>query len=423
VSHDWAEELRAWFPANEAWIVSLLQELIRQPSVPGAEEGAQEIVARELRKLGVYPEIYSIDSAHLSKLPGLGSPKNLSANRPIVAATRRGRGGGRSLILSAHIDVVPVEPGANWDYDPWDGEQVGRRVYGRGSGDDKAGVTIIISVLRALAELGIELHGDLTIASVPDEEVGGRGTLALLSSGKRADAALYVDGVRESIVNGMMGQSWFRIRIDGVSGGAVGPDKVVNPIPLAARIILGLGELEETLNQEVNRSYGGVERPIRVNVGAVEAGVWSNSIPTRCTLHGQLNFLPGRDLDWAQSQIRSVVEKVSESDSWLHEHPPHIEFDGVQSQAYDETGNAELMQAMTLAHTRVRGQPPQVRQILGFVDTPLYLQHGIPSLCYGPRGGNPHGLNEYVDLDSLVSCAQVVGEFVLEWCGTHSLNS
>jgi acetylornithine deacetylase len=211
--------------------------------------------------------------------------------------------------------------------------------------------------------------------------------------------------------------------VEGVGGGAVGPDRVVNPIPLAAKVILGLAELEDTMNEDAQCSYGGVKRPIRVNIGAIEAGVWPNSIPTHCIMHGQLNFLPGRDLSWAQTQIRDAVRQVSEGDSWLREHQPRIEFDGVQSEACSDTASPEMMHVLTLAHSRIHHEPPQVRQILGFVDTPLYSQYGIPALCYGPRGGNPHAANEYVDLDSLVACGQVLGDFVLQWCGTNQINA
>lgn len=413
-----AESLRAWFPSHEDELVSLLQELVRQPSVPGAEEGAQRIVARELSGLGANPELDTIDSAHLARLPGLGNLNQMLANRPIVFGTIRGRGGGPSLILSAHIDVVPVGARSDWEHDPWGGEQVGRRVYGRGAWDDKSGVALILSILRGLYELGIELQGDLTIASVPDEEVGGRGTLKFLSAGKRADAAVYVDGVRESVVNGMMGQSWFRIDVTGVGGGAVGPSQIVNPILLASKIVVALAELEDALNDDAKSAYGGVVRPIRVNVGAIEGGDWSNSIPSHCILHGQLNFLPDRDLKWAQTRIREAIRHVSEHDSWLREHPPQIEFDGVQSEACANTASPDLIEVITLAHSRIHRQPPQIRQILGFVDTPIYSRYGIPSVCYGPRGGNAHGANEYVDLDSLVACAQVLGDLVLDWCGT-----
>ncbi len=58
----------------------------------------------------------------------------------------------------------------------------------------------------------------------------------------------------------------------------------------------------------------------------------------------------------------------------------------------------------------------RVRQILGFVDTRHYFAYGLPSVCYGPMGANPHGADEYLDLNTLVPIAQAMALFVMRWC-------
>ena len=61
-----------------------------------------------------------------------------------------------------------------------------------------------------------------------------------------------------------------------------------------------------------------------------------------------------------------------------------------------------------------------IRNIQGFIDTRHYLAYGIPSVCYGPLGGNAHGVDEYLELDTLVPTAQAIALFVMRWCGLAS---
>src|ERR1051325_1881836 len=112
------------------------------------------------------------------------------SHRPNVGAVRKGTGGGRSLVLSGHIDPVPAGSGP-WTRLPFGGAVEGNRLYGRGSNDMKAGVASNLFVAEALSMLGVQLAGDLPFESVVDEEFGGvNGTLAGRLMGFNADAAV-----------------------------------------------------------------------------------------------------------------------------------------------------------------------------------------------------------------------------------------
>jgi acetylornithine deacetylase len=406
-----------WLATHEADTIELLRELIRQPSVPGMEYGAQQVVLRQLTDLGLDAVCEEVDVATVSALPGYSETGRGYANRPSVVGRWPGTGGGRSLILSSHIDVVPVESCSGWTYDPWRGKIVGGRLYGRGACDDKPGIVLNLAVLRALRELGVRLRGDVEVQSVPDEEGGGNATLALCASGHRADAALFVDGVRCTAVTGFMGQSWFRATVRGAPAGGVDLERGVNPIPLAGKLIDALYRLEDEMNETLDVPYGGVERPVRFNVGQIHAGAWSNSVPARCVFEGQINFLPCRELAWAQDQVRQAIADVVANDPWLHDHPPEIRFVGVQADGCHDTSTPELLCVLGAAHKDVWGTEMVIRDIQGFIDTRHYLTHGIPSVCYGPLGANAHGVDEYLELDTLVPTAQAIALFVMRWCG------
>jgi acetylornithine deacetylase len=410
-------QMLAWIADHKSEAVNLLRQLIRQPSIPGFEYGAQQVVLRQLKTLGLEVSSEQIDTAILRVLDGYSDTERDYAYRPNVVGRWRGAGGERSLILSSHIDVVPVESHSGWTYDPWEGTVVDNRLYGRGAWDNKSGIVIILTVLQALTELGVKLRGDVEVQSVPDEEAGGNATLSLCASGHRADAALFVDGVRCAAVTGFMGQTWFRVTVQGAPTGGVDPNRGVNPITLAGKLIAALYHLEDEMNDALTAPYGGIQRPVRFNVGQIHSGVWSNTVPARCVFEGQINFLPDQSLAWAQEQVRGAIAEAAAGETWLRDHPPEIRFVGVQAAGCHDTSSPELLQTLAAAHRDVWRTEMVVRQIQGFIDTRHYLAYGIPSVCYGPLGGNAHGADEYLDLDTLVPTIQAVALFVLRWCG------
>ena len=187
-------QLFSYIDANRERLVSLIRELVRIPSENcpphGYEYDCQQYVGHFLRQLGWETDIYN-----LTEVPGLEEhrlfwPGRNYRQRPNVDARCRGTGGGRSLILSGHIDTVPkgTQP---WTRDPFGGTVEENRLYGRGSNDMKAGVATHLFVAESLNHLGLELKGDLIVESVVDEEFGGvNGTLAGRLKGFNADAAV-----------------------------------------------------------------------------------------------------------------------------------------------------------------------------------------------------------------------------------------
>jgi hypothetical protein len=138
----------------------------------------------------IMPVAYTPDEA-----PGVIShplywPGRDYINRPNFAARRNGTGGGRSLILSGHIDTVRAGS-RKWTYDPFGGDVEGNHLYGRGSNDMKAGIATTLVIVEALARLDVRSRGNLIFESGVDEEFGGvNGTLAGRLMGFNADAAV-----------------------------------------------------------------------------------------------------------------------------------------------------------------------------------------------------------------------------------------
>jgi acetylornithine deacetylase len=155
----------------------LLRDLVREPSTIGNERAAQVMLSRAVPRQGLEPRLYDLDVAVLGQHP-LFAPTDVSyRGRPNLVATRVGGGGGRSLVLIGHIDVVSAEPEGWWTYAPWDVTVDGDRLYGRGAYDMKEGLVASMLALHAGARSGSALRGGVTLESVIEEECAGNGTL------------------------------------------------------------------------------------------------------------------------------------------------------------------------------------------------------------------------------------------------------
>ena len=181
-------------------IVALAQALIRFDSVnqpPWGNEGpCQTFVAECLRDLGATVEQFTPD-----EVPGLDAdPAYLRGrdytNRPNVVGMLDGSGGGRSLHLAAHADVVPIGDRTQWTVEPFGALIKDGKIYGRGAVDDRDGLTGLLAAPRVIQRAGLRFHGDLILSSYVDEEfAGGNGLLAIVRKGYRGEAAINCDGV------------------------------------------------------------------------------------------------------------------------------------------------------------------------------------------------------------------------------------
>ena len=179
-------------------IVRVMQDLVRIPSqnlVPAGQEGeAQAYIADYLRRAGQEAEVYEID-----RVPGLLDhpaywPGRAYGGRPNVTSRLQGAGGGRSLLLTGHVDTV-AEGESVWTKPPFGGEIHDGKLYGLGSIDMKGPLGATLVLYRALAESGVRLGGTLAFESVVDEENGGvNGTIAGRLRDGPMDGAVLVEG-------------------------------------------------------------------------------------------------------------------------------------------------------------------------------------------------------------------------------------
>lgn len=404
-------------------MVSFLQALVRCPSTLGNERSAQEIVYRKLKSLGLRAEIWEPRLSDLCAHPAFAPVEWDYTGRPNVTATLPGSGGGRSLALNGHIDVVPPGPSWDWDYDPWGAEIVGNRMYGRGAADMKGGIAMVLLALEALRESEVTLKGNVYFESVIEEECGGNGALACRLRGHAADsdAAIVAEDTNHIILVGEMGVMWFRVRVRSGSGHVAMAHKSGNVIESCYFLMQALKRLEEEMNAQVSHPYfANYEHPVNLNIGEIRGGHWVSSVPSECWFACRLSYEPSIPNREMRKRIETCLSEASQEHPLLRENPPQVEYFGFQCEGDWIEREHSHVETLAKAHQMIAGEVPQRLAFPGTTDVRSFnLYANIPAVAYGPKGENIHAANEYVELDSILTGAKVLTWFMLDWCGVE----
>ena len=398
-------------------LIATVADLVRIPSVLGGEANVQAYVHRHLETSGLATESWDLDDG-IRALPNAGDSGVPFAGRPNVTGARAGIGGGRSLILNGHIDVVSPEPVSAWTHAPWGAEIVGDRMYGRGAYDMKSGVGLNLFLARLISELDIPLKGDLTVHSVIEEECTGNGALAA-SLKDHADGCIVTEPHFGMYTRAHLGVIWFRVAVEGKSAHAGHAWQGVNAIVKMAPIVLALRDLDVAFNLEVHPLWAGIHHPINLNVGVIQAGDWPSTVPGACDLRCRVSFFPNVTVDQLKARIESTIADAANTDEWLREHPPVVTYDGFQTNGVILDDSSDLVSVLREANAAVLGREIEGQIATAVNDMRYYIFEGVPATCYGAAGGNAHAADEWLDLNSLAPAAKVLAKFIVEWCGVE----
>ncbi len=378
-------------------VVEVSRELVKIPSETGHEKEVSLYLGNMLKGMGLevkWPE--------------------KEKDRPNCVGILHGSTGKPKLQFSGHLDTVGPGDLKKWITDPYGGEVIGNKMYGRGVMDSKGGGTAsVVVALEAIIKSGIKLKGDVSIVGTVGEEVGGAlGMVHMVENGiVNPDICIYCVHSDMEIKAYFKGVAHTKLIVEGQTAHGSTPEEGVNAIKGMLRI---LTELED------NRlSYK--KHPIlgdnTLNFGWIKGGEKYNVVCDHCEAGIDMRFLPDQTVEGVLKYIEQVITKLKVK---YPELKARIE-PFVSSGGYEiKDKNDIALKLVKEAAKEITGDYPKVGGTIATGDLKaIFEKGGIPAVGYGPgdlKRGNAHKENEFIEVDQLLDASKVYAAIMLNSC-------
>jgi len=322
--------------------------------------------------------------------------------RPNVIAVARGRGGGRSLILNAHMDTVGVAGMT----DPFEPRQDGGRLYGRGSYDMKGSLAACMLATAEVARRG--LRGDVILTAVADEEFASVGTEAV-AAGIGADAAIVTEPTEMQIAIAHRGFVHLEVETHGRAAHGSRPELGIDAIAKMGRVLVGIEELDRRLRSTPSHAHLGSGS---VHASLIEGGQEYSSYPARCVLQAERRTIPGETVVMVERELRDVVDAAGSSDDQFSADLRAL----ASREPFEVAEDESIVRMMLRCATAVLGAEPDIVGVPFWADSALLAGAGIPTVLFGPRGEGAHAEVEWVEVADLERCVEIYVAVAVELC-------
>ena len=399
------EPIRRWLAEHRGEAETFLAALVREPSdnPPGECAPHAAKTGALLEAMGFDVERHVVPHEEVIA-HGMRSCTNL------LVRVRFGTGGGPTIALCAHGDVVP--PGEHWTYDPYGAEVRDGVMYGRGvavSKSDFATYAFALRALRAAAVEGLELDGTVELHFTYDEETGGEiGPAWLLSHHASAPDFAIAAGFSYAITTAHNGCVHLEVEVLGQSGHAAEPARAVDALEATNAILAGLYALRKTYADIVS-NVPGIRHPTLV-VGLIEGGINTNVVPDKVRLRLDRRIIPEEAPAEVEATLRRRIKALARAWPGISVNirrvllaVPFVPIPGQQT----------LVEAIARRGREVFGFSLPTHGVPIYTDARHYTTAGIPTVLYGagPRTlaeANGHRADECLRLDDLHRATEVV---------------
>ena len=323
--------------------------------------------------------------------------------RPNVIAVARGSGGGRSLILNAHMDTVGVAGMT----DPFVPRLDGGRLYGRGSYDMKGSLAACMLATAEAKRRG--LRGDVILTAVSDEEFASVGTEAIAAT-VSADAAIVTEPTELQVAVAHRGFVHLEVEVHGRAAHGSRPHLGIDAIAKMGRVLVGIEELDRRLRADPTHAYVGSGS---VHASLIEGGQEFSSYPARCLLQAERRTTPGETADLAEQELREIVAGAGQGDA---------DFSAelrapISREPFEVAEDAEIVLLVRRQAASVLGAEPDLVGVSFWADSALLSAAGVTTVLFGPIGEGAHAEVEWVAVESLEHCVEIYAGAAAELCG------
>jgi len=323
--------------------------------------------------------------------------------RPSVVGIARGSGGGRSLMLNAHLDTVGT---AGMDA-PFRPRLEAGRLYGRGSCDTKGGLAACLMAAREAA--GGKWSGDLLVAAAADEEYASQGTEAVLRR-YRADAGIVIEPTQLGLCVAHKGFVLLEVEAHGRAAHGSRPDLGVDAIAKMGAFLVQLAAHDQRLRQGEGHALLGTGS---AHASLIRGGQEFSSYPAHCTLGLERRTIPGESPESVEQEMAALIDRVRSSDADFAAGQRTV----LAREPFAVNPDAAIVQLLRRKAGEVLAREPALVGQGGWMDSALMARAGIETVVFGPSGEGMHAETEWVDLESVRQCAEILRATAAEWCG------
>lgn len=380
---------------DRKFTIQTLAELVRinsvNPSLSSQGKGEAEIgsyVAEALSYLGLQVATYKIE-------PG----------RTNVVGVLKGSGGGKSLLLNAHMDTVGVE---GMTGEPFGAEIREGRMYGRGTQDMKGSLAAMLGAAKALADSGVELAGDVLITAVADEEHASIGTDDLVKH-LTADAAIVTEPTNLTLCRAHRGFIWYDVETYGRAAHGSRFREGIDANMRMGRFLARLDKFEQELRKRPPHPLVG---PPSLHAARLQGGAEISIYAAHCLLQIERRTTPGETEKQVTAELQAIIDELAAEDTTFKA-TVKLAF---MRNPFEIGAEAEIVQALESAMIEYTGVNPIHSGQSFWTDAAILADAGIESVLIGPTGGGLHSAEEWVDLQSVVDLAQILAETAVRYC-------
>jgi succinyl-diaminopimelate desuccinylase len=318
---------------NEEYIVHILQKILAADTTipPGENYGKLvDIVEPEFQRFGLETERVVVPEDLVKQIPWELHGERVN----LVAALKNGRPRASAY---AHMDVVPIdEP---WTRDPFGGEVVDGRLYGRGTVDMKGSIACLLGALKVIHDLGIEPLYSLNCLLCTDEEIGVYpGARYLAEKGYFSNHLLWLElGAMEPISTiGAAGSIRVDLKAYGKSCHSgmnyLGINPIEEMVPVLNRLMGLKRDVEKRLSRIPSFPFPGnpYDRMTPMfNLNIIRGGTKDNIVPAECELTINRRYIIDEAYEDVIAEIEEAVEQGRKESKLLglkmnvvHSYPP-----------------------------------------------------------------------------------------------------
>jgi len=395
-------QLDAWIDAHFDEQVAFLQQLLQVPTdtPPGNNAPHAERAAELFEAMGLTTDKHPVPASDV-QAAGLQSITNLIVRRSYGA-------GGKTIALNAHGDVVP--PGEGWTHDPYGGEVVDGKIYGRAAAVSKCDFATYAFAIRALEAVAKPAQGQIDLLLTYDEEFGGEvGPAWLLAQGLTQPDLMIAAGFSYQVITAHNGCLQLEVTVHGQMAHAAIPESGVDALQAAVKILNVLYAQNDLYRATLTSQVAGITHPY-LNIGLISGGTNTNVVPGKVVFKLDRRMIPEEDAAQVEANLRQLIAEATAQSPGVSVDVRRI----LLAQSMKPLpGNQPLVDAIQKHGLAVFGEPIPALGTPLYTDVRLFVERGIPGVIYGAgprtvRESNAKRADEHLVLDDLRRATKVI---------------